>query len=280
MPTLDPLHPLQSAILELLIVSPGLTMAALHERVCKESKVDVSLQNLYRTVSQMIEAQQLIREKGKLSINMVWASHLARFADQVRQHYLNSTPSILDLPTEDGKKREFFAESLGALDPLWNHILRTIAGMYDDPEWYEYNSHPWHFLGATETERRLYESLGPRGHKIYGNDAFLDRYGVKLNTDGSDALIATDTVYPKEGYSLWLCGDYIVDCIFPEVLSQHFAFFFQTVHTIEQFHPELFADIFRMRARCRLLVWKSAKEAALLRKKFLTLFATRQKKTH
>jgi hypothetical protein len=180
---------------------------------------------------------------------------------------------MVELPVKDGEKKEFFAESLGALDPLWNHILRTVAGIYKDAEWYEYNSHPWHFLGATETERRLYESLGPKGHKMYGNDTFLDQYGVQFNAEGSDALIVPQSPFPKEGYSLWLCGDYIVDCVFPDVLSKHFSFFFQTVQSIEQFHPELFADIFRMKTRCRLLVWKSAREAALLRQKFEPFFA-------
>lgn len=279
MPTLDPLHPLQSAILEVLVAAPGVTMSELHVRVMNDCKVDVSLQNLYRTVGQMIEAQLLIREKGKISLNAVWASHLTRFAEEAKKQYLDNTPSTLDLPTADGGKKEFLAESLGALDPLWNHILRTIAGIYDDPEWYEYNAHPWHFLGFTETERRLYESLGTRGHKLYGNDSFLDHYGVKLNASGDDVAVAADSPFPKEGYSLWLCGDYIVDCVFPETLSKHFAFFFQTVQTIDQFHADLFADIFRMKARCRLLVWKSAKEAALLRAKFLPYFSQKKRST-
>lgn len=122
-------------------------------------------------------------------------------------------------------------------------------------------------------ETRLYDSLGSMGHKLCGNDTFLDRYGTKISSSRCPVVLSTETPFLQEGYSLWVCGDYVADCIFPTVLSRHFAFFFQTVQSLEQFHPQLFADVFKMKARCKLQVWKSAEEARLLRAKFQTYFA-------
>lgn len=54
MTILDPLHPLQNTIVEILASQPDQTVAPLHEAV-KRQGIDVSLQNLYRAVSQMID---------------------------------------------------------------------------------------------------------------------------------------------------------------------------------------------------------------------------------
>ncbi len=271
MTTLDPLHPLQSSIVELLSEQTGMTVAELHFKLKSACAVEVSVQNLYRAIGQMLDAQMLIREKGKLSLNLVWASHFIRCADSVRRRYLATDDDIVDLPKRDGERREFFAESLGALDSIWNHVLRKVTAMEENMPWFEYNAHPYHLLGMTQTEERLYGSLGA-GHKLYGNDTFLDRYGVLRNIEKSNVVMQNQTPFLKDGYSLWICGDYIVDCVLPESLTRHFAFFFQTVQTIDQFHPELFADVFKMKARCKLLVRKSASESAMLRAKFGEFF--------
>ncbi len=272
MTILDPIHPVQSAILELLASKPGQTVADVHRKLAA-SGMEASVPNLYRTIGQMVEKQMLVKEKSHLSINFMWIAHVLQFAEMVERNYVHrNDPETTELPMIDGEKREFFAESLGALTPVWNHILAKIAGQSSDPIWYEYNSHPWHFLAMTDIERRLYDSLGRNGHKLYGNDTFLDRYGTSMSTLSCPVVHSDDVPFPKDGYSLWVCGDYVVDCVFPKTLSKHFAFFFRAVQSIDQFHPELFADIFRMKARCRLLVWKSSGEASLLRSKFRPFF--------
>ncbi len=271
MAVLDPLHPLQSSIVELLAEQPGVDVSTLHGLLA-ERHVDASIQNLYRTVAQLVEAQVLLREKGKLSLNLVWASHLVRFSDTVRRRYLDEGDGVVELPRKDGEKRDFTAESLAALDPVWNHVIAKIIEQAPEQEWYEYDSHPLHLLGMTETETRLYAGMGPRGHRLYGNDTFLDRHATRMAGAVGECVIAERTPFPKEGYILWVCGDYVVDCVLPEELSRHFAFFFRTVESASQFDPALFADVFRMKARCRLAVWKSAKEAELLRLKMRPFF--------
>src|SRR3989338_11715611 len=97
MTLLDPLHPLQSSILEILARGQGITMAQLHQALIKQHGIRISLQNLYRTVGQMVEKQILVREGKKLSLNFVWITHQAKFTENLRETYLTKQ-EVSDMP--------------------------------------------------------------------------------------------------------------------------------------------------------------------------------------
>ena len=274
MPTLDPLHPLQSSVLEVLAEKPCISVQELHECLKKVSS-KVSVQNLYRTVAQMTEAQLLVKEKGKVSLNAVWMTSLARLAERMQRHY-GEAPDLSDLPVKENDRREFTAESLLALDPLWNDMIMRVTKIVRPSVVYEYASHPYYFVGKLDTELRLYHSIGDTGAKcctLHGNDTVLDRYGNKLGLlEGMRAVTGGDHPFPREGYFLMLCGDYILEVVMPPVLANHFAFFYRTVQSMSEFEPELYNQAFRMKTRCKLTVRKSAADAAMLRAKLLPFF--------
>ncbi len=268
MANLDPLHPLQSSILETLGSTQALTIADLHADLEKEG-VDVSLPNLYRTISQMIDAQMLVKGRGKLSLNMVWVAHLTSFFSVVTRTYVEQRMDEFQFPLQEQERREFWADSLTGLDPVWSHVLLRMTKEPQQYPAYMFNSHPWYSLGMRETETRFYQSMVAGGHPLvilYGNDTFLDRYGERLirvhNVQGS---IAADIPFPKEGCALWVCDEHILECIFPTAISKHFAFFFNTVKSIDDFDAELFSDIFRMKAKCKIAVRRDKKEAQKMR---------------
>lgn len=271
MANLDPLHPLQSSILETLGSKQALTIADLHADLRKEG-VDVSLPNLYRTISQMIDAQMLVKGHGKISLNMVWVAHLTSFFRTVTKTYVEQRTDEFQFPLKENERREFWADSLMGLDPVWAHVLlRITKGPQKHPA-YMFNSHPWYSLGMRETETRFYQSMVASGHPLvilYGNDTFLDRYGERLirvrNVNGS---IAPDIPFPKEECALWVCDDHILECLFPPSIAKYFAFFFNTVESIGDFDAEQFSDIFRMKARCKITVRRDGKEAQRLRSIF------------
>ena len=60
--------------------------------------------------------------------------------------------------------------------------------------------------------------------------------------------------FPKEGFCLNLLDDYILECLLPEAISKHFLYFFQTVTSLNEFNPEMFFDVFTMRARFKLSI--------------------------
>ncbi|MDP3976261.1 MAG: hypothetical protein Q8P95_05095 [bacterium] len=268
---LDPLHPVQSALLEVVAEHPQIKMPELHLALTKSYKLQISLANLYRTVSQLIEQQVLVKSKGGLGLHSVWISYLENFSDKVKLHHGKNDEEIIGFQLAEGERSDFFAESLMALDPTWNHLLVRITELCEQPQWFVYNSHPWYPLGFADIEARFYRSLVQQGatcQVCYGNNHFLDEYGCKMTGfEGFATHTNANAPFLKEGYCLWVCDDYILECIFPEVIAQHFAMMFQSVQQIDYFEAELFKNIFKMRARCKVSVRRSKKEAEQLRKK-------------
>ncbi len=268
MANLDPLHPLQSSILEVLGSEQALTIPDLCACL-KRATVIASTPNLYRTVSQMIGAQMLVKTHGKISLNLVWVAHITHFVDIVNRTYAKQRTDEFQFPLPEHERREFLADSLMGLDPVWSHVLLKMTQAPQAHPSYMYNSHPWYSIGMRETETRFYHGMVAGGNPlliIYGNDTFLDRYGERLirmkNVHGS---IVPDIPFPREGCAIWVCDDHILECVFPQSIAKHFAFFFNTVQSIGEFDAELFSDIFRMKAKCKICVRRDKKEARMLR---------------
>ncbi len=70
---LDPLHPLFSAIIDIVAHRTGVTMKELSKDL-RARRMPVSVPTLYRTVGQMISAGVLIRDEGSLAFAPTWLS--------------------------------------------------------------------------------------------------------------------------------------------------------------------------------------------------------------
>ena len=104
---------------------------------------------------------------------------------------------------------------------------------------------------------------------VYGNDSFLDRYGAHLHkTTECPAYITSNPSFPKEGYNLWLCGDCLIECFFPDLIAQYFSGFFDTTKRVEDFDLKTFSSIFGIKVPVELHISRDKKKAAILQKKF------------
>lgn len=277
MALIDPLHPLQSAVLETLSAHHPLKLSELHEKLGKEQRLAVSSQNLYRLVAQLLAAQVLVRDSGAISLNQVWVSHVLAFASRVRRSYAKIEPVTSRLPLKDGEAREYNAGSLVQLDPIWSDILVAMAASSKRKEIFAYNSHPWYAIGMRETEQRFLAGLiatGVRVNLLYGNEGFLDAYGQRLlKIPGLHTLCHAEHELPRNGLAIWGVGPYVLEVRFPPAIDRQFEFFFQTVNSVDQLDIELFSNVFRLKARCRLKVVRDARRAAQLRRTLTRLFA-------
>lgn len=277
MPSLDPLHPLQSSLLEVLARSPSTSAASLRKALKKQTGLSPSVATLYRLLKELENEQVIVRSYGRIQLNSVWVSHIARFVENARSVQKNNATGRQELQNlRDKERMSLVADSLQDLDPAWNHALVELARIESNRTWYMYNSHPWYSLGMRSTEQRLYEGLmneGIRSYMVYGSNTFLDEYGARaIRAKGMTSVCTNRSPLPHDGYALWLCGDYVVDCVIPEAISAYFSFFFKTVKSIEQFDPALFADVFRMRAKCTLHIRKDVAEAKRLRRMLSAFF--------
>jgi hypothetical protein len=203
---------------------------------------------------------------------MVWAMHVHTYAAMMQKH-AQETDIASFPPFKEGERRIFHGESLEKIDAIWTHLILFLFSQEKDSDIFVYESHPWYILGRPATERRMYESCVAQGkqmHTLCGNTSFLDRYGHRLQQQaGAKASITDAPPFPKEGYNLWLCGDYVIECVFPPLIAQYFAGFFEKTTSAKEFDLKTFSSVFHIKVPAELHVSRDRKKAEKLRKLFL-----------
>lgn len=276
MVSIDPLHEVQSAIVEILTTNVDLTIAELQERI-ELRGIKVTAPSLYRLVSQMIDAQIIIRQKGKHVLHLGWVRHFLDLAKSMDNVYINKSHQAYELPRDDGQRFEYSTNCLLDLEKIWFHLFMHLLEEVKDSNWYEYNAHPWHFLLHPNSEHQVYKKIIDQGIDVnicFGNHSFLDTYGVQIckkSISEAKVTVATNQVFPRDGYILIVFGDFILECFFPAILKNHFTFFFQSTNSMEEFDPAMYANIFKMKSISKIFIRKSGVEAEKLRKSFLKI---------
>ncbi len=267
----DPINPIFGAIVESVAVKPHITIADLHEHLQKQMMMKISLAHVYRIVTRMIDHQILIKSHGKLSLNLMWISYIefvAARAKRIQQHDDG-------YPLRPGQKVIHEGKSLFDVEALWNHILVSLYRVSQEKNIYKYYSHTWWQLGRNAEEISFYKQLKERGIDckwVFGGKTFLDELAASRVREIYDVVTTETPPFPKEGYNLNVFGEYIVECILPEKISRHLSFFFEGVKNEQEFDHDLFEDIFSMRGKFKITVWRNAKQAEVLRQKLQACF--------
>ncbi len=273
---LDPLHPIFNAILDIVSESPGISMGDLHARLTKEKKVDVSLQHLYRTVTRMMDEQILLKTKGKVSINLMWASYLQFFAEQTKRAAVDQQKNMPMFPLKEGERKVFELDTLVDVETIWNHVLVQLHRLTPDVKTlHKFYSHAWWQLGDKAGQKELYKRIadsGIRCHWLFGSTSFLDKHVAEQNQKVFLAKCTDEPPFPPEGYNTNVYGEYILECIFPEKIASHFAFLFRSVNSMDEFMPDLLTDIFKMKAEYKVTVWRNWRQADTIRAKIAAYF--------
>lgn len=141
---------------------------------------------------------------------------------------------------------------------------------------YFYNAHTYHILGMNETESSNFRQFSNQSNKVYflaGNETFLDKYGVELlRMQGTDVVCSDKVKFLREGYCINIVGDYIIEVLFPETLTQYFNVFFTNTKKMDDFNSEMFQNIFRIKAECKLTLRRSTPQSAAFKKEIKKFF--------
>ncbi|HRH93816.1 MAG TPA: hypothetical protein PKV72_04785 [Candidatus Peribacteria bacterium] len=273
---LDPLHPIFNAILEIVSKSPGISMGELHKEL-KARNVDVSLQHLYRTVTRMTDEQVLLKTKGKVSINLMWASYLQFFAEQTKAAAVDSHKNMPMFPLKEGERKVFELDTLADVETIWNHLLVQLYGITPDVKMlFKYYSHAWWQLGEKAGQKEIYKRIadaGIRCHWLFGSTSFLDTHVAEVNNKVFLAKCTDTPPFPAEGYNTNVYGEYILECIFPDNITKHFAFLFRSVKSMKEFDARLVSDLFGMKGKYKVTVWRNWRQADTVRAKIAQCFA-------
>jgi hypothetical protein len=106
-----------------------------------------------------------------------------------------------------------------------------------------------------------------------GNESVMDKYASEqIRLLGIDIVCNNKHQFLKDGYFINVVGDYILEALFPDIISQYFKVFFDNVQDISDFNPEGFESIFKMKSECKITFRRSPSQAKLLKKEINSYF--------
>jgi len=250
-----------------------LTVQTLHKEVNK--KEEISLPNFYKIIDHMVQYQILLKEKWKLALHATWILGLLNLTEKIKKSYFEE--SSISIEFKEWEQKTFNASSLWDLDNVRANLLSVVGLKYEKNEpYYFYNAHTYHILGMQETESANFRTFSKQKQKVYflaGNETLLDHYGADLlRIQWTDVACSDKTKLLKDGYCVNIIWEYIIEVIFPSMISQYFKVFFDNTKKIKEFNPELFQHIFKMKADCKLTIRRSKKDAEMFKKEIMKYF--------
>lgn len=112
-----------------------------------------------------------------------------------------------------------------------------------------------------------------KSYFLFGNNTFLDKYGSELLSMQGYKIACEDThSFPEEGYCINIVGDYIIECTFPNTITEHYKIFFDTVKSFEDFNIEMFSHLIKMKETVTLKLIHSPEHAKKMKAKIKKFF--------
>lgn len=265
---LDPVDDLCNAILRIVAEKPGITVADLHVAL-KKAKQNVTLQHLYRRVNLLVDEEALLKQKGALTMNLMWLSYLTFFANKAKDELAKDAASQV-FPLKPGQRVSFPASTVGEVQTMWHHLLIQLHRVEPQTSLYKYYSHAWWVWNTRTLDVNFYKKIYEKGVRclwLYGGNTYLDRAAVKMHPGILESRIATDAPFPHDGYNLNVYGDYVFECTFPANIARHLELVFHSVKTSGQDDRVFVDDVFAMKGEFTVTVWRNPRLAADLRGK-------------
>lgn len=265
--TLDPVNPLFDAIVRIVAKEPGIKVSDLQKRL-KTEKREVTLQHLYRKINTLMEEQILLKDKGALSVNLMWLSFLEYFAASAKESLIVNGKTS-PFPLKEGERISLSVDTFLDVQTLWNHLLIQIHRTAPQKYLYKYYSHAWWIWSKQQLDANFYRSIKEKGIRclwLYGNDTYLDTEAAGMHKDLFDSRIAKETAFPREGYNLNVYGEYIVECMFPENIARHLGLLFGSIRSTNEEDRSVLGDIFTLKAPYKVTVWRNKEQAQRLQK--------------
>ena len=264
------------AVISIVSKQRDLSVQALHQQLSTKW-VSVSLPNFYKIIAHMVDDQILIRPKWKIQLHALFMRYLFGITEEsTKIYHAQETNTLQQIAIWQQETRE--ESNLYELNVIRADLLGQLVKMHDSVRTYHYTSHPYFLLSTPLKEQTNLEDLASeqhRSHFLIGNTTFLDRYAAQqLSPELYETKCVDDAAFPEEWYSVDIIGDYIVECMFPRNVTEHFALFFNTIVGIEGYNKELFCQVLKMKSPSTLKVIHSPEHAQRMKMKVEKYFSS------
>lgn len=265
------------AIIGTVAKDRDLSVQALHQQLCTQW-ISVSLPNFYKIIAHMVDDQILIRPNGRIQLHALFTRFIANLTaaseKAIQTEEINTVQSL-----GIGQQHVRQESNLYDLNVIRTDLLGQLVQMHPWTRSYHYTSHPYYLLSTPEKEQIAMEDIASsqddKSLYLIGNNSFLDRYAAQqLSSDRFECHCAAwDSPFPEEGYYADIIGDYIIECMFPKPIADHFSMFFTTILGLEGYKKELFCQVLKMKASCSIKLIHSPEHSAKMKAKIEKAFA-------
>ena len=259
-------------IIKHLAKHPWQSIKNLHKQL--RAWTSLSLPNLYKIISQLIEQYVLVKVDGKLSLNQTWILEYGNLYEIIQNNYYNKRTNFI--PTQEKEVQIIKASSFFELDMIRSDIVsERITALGEEHHMYDFNSHAYHIHATPHTEWSVFSAIQQKNsqlHYIIWWDSFLDQYGKDLlEAQWINAVIIPQHPFIKEWYFFCVINDLVLEVFLPQTLVDYFSIFFNNVHSIEEYNPEHMNNIFKMKCPCKLTIKRDQQRADELRATIIPL---------
>lgn len=268
MPKVLPANPLHSAIVEILTEKPSLNMKDLHQILEEQYDFEFTPQYLYQVVGRLLEWEVLMKTKQKVSLNVRWLSTLKQTVDAAMSTLREDLETSKNFVLQEGKKKEFIVSSASA-PAIWTNAVLCAFEETGATDYYEFLGHPYWILVSKQISIEHLKSILDQEvqfHTLIGGQTFLDKKGIQMYKDRQlQVSVATDTSFYPDGYSVAVVGDYVIEFMLPDRVTQSLSLLYETVTSDDKFNQKFYQDILHIQESCSLTITRSSKRAEEVR---------------
>lgn len=215
----------------------------------------------------------LVKKYGVVMLNARWIRQVNQDVQKLGQ--VIEPSAGIDL-IKHGATQYYHAGSLRERETIWVDLTTKILQQQEPENLFFYDAHLYYIYGIEALGTHAYDDYLSRRGKIFyvvGNDTFLDNHGLQLIKDKkAHSLIDEKSPFLKEGYSLRILGDYVVEAYIPDEVAPFFQQQFAHTTSLEAFDIEVFRIPFSMKAQTKLRVTHDKHVAASLKQQLLGSF--------
>lgn len=274
---------IESSILEVLARRPRTSVESLREILQHDYEVCVSCSQLYKICKKMCLSYILIREHGTFSLHNLRIDKLDSYLDLVRKNYFVQSieKPFLNMFETKVVKATSYIDAMQKRHQIMSEIMKEQK----KEDFFLYESHFYYVLGEEKRIENPAEDFnttlfatGRKSYCICGNTTFLDTYKkpsfFKRHQQHPNyhEIHTTKTPFPKEGYNLYVYGDYIIEEVEPQEFTKEILVFFKTVQNLKEIDKKIIQVLFTKKMKRKFTIRKNPQEAGKLKKEIQKWF--------
>jgi hypothetical protein len=228
-------------------------------------------QAVYSAIRSLTKDEIVVTYKGVASLSLTWLNAMTDYFDNARINFIKgeySKGNFIDLA--DKEKIKYYFNDPIKTDVFWSHALYLLVEKHDNGlPVYIYNPHEWFLLIKHEHEKKIFERIVQKGHRLLlttGCDTYLDKYvRIDFNNDQLQYFAREKPLFMKNNYYINIIGDFLIEVWLDQKMSDEIDLFYQKTTAWDEKNKAELMKIIQTEGRVKLTISRNRKKAMKIR---------------